>query len=246
MINVRNYRRSSDRRHRVLKEPAMPRLLRSIALAGLMCLLALSAPSAAAKEHRLSYAEELKPLLALADPQFDRLQGLFLLCQADTRHACPGASIRLVDGERIRQLEIAADGRVDMPIEQGLADRGAQLWLQKPDSAPQCEIFTNVTAKLPAGLEWRYRDLSEVGRQLQGYLRRSAGGLSLFAPTLRGLLIRFEEDPTTRLVIHASSGEITLQATAGELRLPIDEQLSEENPAVSLSAPVSSIDGWLD
>lgn len=224
----------------------MPRLLRSIELASLTCLLALSTLPAAAKEQRLSYAGELKLLLALADPQFDQLQSLVLLRQANTRHACPGATIRLVDGERIRQLEIAADGRVDVPIERGLADRGAQLWLQKPDSAPPCQLFANVTAKLPAGLEWRYRDLVELSEQLQAFLKRSAGGLSLFAPELRGLLIRFEEGQAARLIIHAASGDIALQSTDGELRLPIDEQLAEENPAVTLSAPASAIDAWLD
>jgi hypothetical protein len=224
----------------------MPRLLRSIELASLTCLLALSALSAAAKEQRLSYAGELKPLLALADPQFDRLQGLFLLLQANTRNACPGASISLVDGGQIRRLEIAADGRVDVPIDQGLADRGARLWLQKPDSAPPCQFFANVTAQVPAGREWRYRDLSELNEQMQAFLAHNAGALAWFAPELSGLLIRFEEAATARLVIHASSGDMTLQATAGELRLPIDSRLSEENPAVSLSAPALAIDPWLD
>ena len=221
----------------------MPRHLRFLALAS---LLALSALPAAAKEQRLAYAEELKPLLVLADPQFDRLQSLVLLHEANTRHACPGATIRLVDGGKVRSLAIAADGRVDVPIEQGLADRGAQLWLQKPDSAPPCQLFVNVTAKLPAGLEWRYRDLIELSGQLQAFLKRSAGGLSLFAPELRGLLIRFKQDPAARLTIHAASGDITLKSTAGELRLPIDGKLSAENPAVSLSAPASAIDAWLD
>ena len=220
--------------------------IRPIKLAGLTCLLALSALSAATKEHRLSYAAELKPLLALGDPQFDRMLGVFRVCEANTRRACPGASISLVDGAQIRQLEIAADGRVEIPIEQGLADRGAQLWLKKPDNAPHCQMFTNVTAKLPAGLEWRYRDLSAFREQLQAYIKQSAGMLSLFAPTLRGLLIRFEADHTAQLIIHASSGEIRLQSTAGELRLPIDERLSRENPAVTLSAPAVAIDGWLD
>ena len=224
----------------------MPRILRSIALASLACLLALSALSATAKEQRLSYAEELKPLLSLADPQFERLQSLVLLRQTDIRHACPGATIRLVDDGQIRPLKIAADGRIDVPIEQGLADRGAQLWLHKPDSAPPCQLFANVTAKLPAGLEWRYRDLVVLSEQLQAFLKRSAGGLSLFAPELRGLLIRFEQGPKAGLIIHAASGDITLSSTGGELRLPIDEKLSGENPAVSLSAPASAIDAWLD
>jgi hypothetical protein len=225
---------------------SMPLRHRSLELATLACLLALSASSAAAKEQRVPYAQELKPLLALADPQFDRMQALVVLSQANSRRACPGASISLVDGGRIRPLEIAADGRVDMPIDQGLADRGAQLWLRKPDAAPPCHLFTNITARLPSGLEWRYRDLGELSKQMERFLGRGAGGLSLFAPKLRGLLIRFADDSAARVVIHASSGEITLQPAAGELRLPIDGHLSEENPAVSLSAPALAIDAWLD
>ncbi len=220
--------------------------IRPIMLAALTCLLALPAPSATAKDLRLSYSEQMKPLLALGEPQFDRLQGVFLVCEANTRHACPGASISLVDGKQMRRLEIAADGSVEVPIEQALANRGAQLLLKKPDSAPHCQIFTNVTAKLPAGLEWRYRNLSAFSEQLQAYLKQSAGMLAVFAPKLRGVLIRFEKDQTAQLVIHASSGKIRLQSTAGELRLPIDKRLSEENPTVSLSTPALAIDGWLD
>ena len=218
--------------------------LHPIKLAGLMCLLAWYLPPAAAKEQRVSYAEQMKPVLALADPQVDRVQGVFLLRQANTSRACPGASITLVDGAQSRPLEIAADGRVEVPIEQGLADRGAQLWLRKSDSAPSCEVFTNITGKLPAGREWRYRELSKMRDQMQAALKRSASGLSWFAPTLQGLLLRFEEN-TAQLVIHAASGEIILQSTAGQLRLPIDARLSEENPIVRLSAPAWAIDGWL-
>ncbi|MFY2763916.1 DUF2987 domain-containing protein [Arenimonas sp. MALMAid1274] len=224
----------------------MPRLLRSLELASLMLMLALCPLLAQAKEQRLSYAKELKPLLALTDPQFDRMQGLVLLRQVDSSRACPGATVRLVERGRTRQLAIAADGRVDVPLAQGLADRGAQLWLQKPDSAPPCQLFANVTAKLPAGLEWRYRDLVVLNRQLQAFLKRSAGGLSLFAPELRGLLIRFDGDRSARLTLHAASGDIVLPATRGELRLPMDEQLAKENPAVSLSVRAAAIDAWLE
>lgn len=216
-----------------------------IKLSGLTCLLVLSVAPAAAKELQLSYADELKPLLALADPQFDRMQGVFRVTLADASEACPATSIRLVDGERVQRLEMASDGRVDVPIEQGLADRGAQLWLQKPDSAPGCQILTNVTARLPAGREWRYRDLAAFGEQLQAYIKTSAGVISLLAPKLRGLVIRFDEHEPAHLTIRASSGDIVLPSSAGELRLPIDERLSEENPVVSLSAPVLSMDGWL-
>lgn len=222
----------------------MPRHLRPIGLGSLICLLALAALPATAKEHRVPYADEMKPLLVLTDPQFNRLQSLVLLREADTDHACPGASIRLVDGKHVRRLEIAADGRVDVPVDQGLADRGAQLWLQKPDSAPPCQLFANVTGKLPAGLQWRYRDLVELNGQMQAFIRRSPGGL--FAPKPRGLLIRFGPGAPARLVIHAASGKIALQSTAGELRLPIDRQLSDENPVVSVSVPAVAIDAWLD
>lgn len=220
--------------------------LQPIKLAGLTCLLMLSALPVGAKELRLSYADELKPLLALTDPQFDRMQGVFRVTLANSGEACPGASISLVDGEQIQRFEMEEDGRVEVPIEQGLADRGAQLLLRKPDSAPSCQILTNVTAKLPAGREWRYRDLVAFGEQLQAFVKRGAGMISLFAPKLRGLTIRFEGDATAHLIIRASSGEIVLRSSAGELHLPIDERLAEDNPVVSLSAPVLSMDGWLD
>lgn len=224
----------------------MTYLVRLIKFAGLACLLGSLTAPAAAKERRLSYAEELGPLLLLAEPRFDRLQGELRVCEEHARRACPGAKISLIVGEQVRQLVVAADGRVEIPIERELAERGAQLWLQKPDGAPTCQILANVTAKVPAGLEWRYRDLSAFSEQLQAYLNHGAGALSLFAPRLRGLLIRFEAGHAAHLVIHANAGEIALQSTSGELRLPIDKRLLEENPAVSLSTPALSIDGWLD
>lgn len=224
----------------------MPFLRRTCLLGALACLLVLSAPPVSAKELRLSYAEEMKPLLPLASPRFDRLQGVFLVSEADARRACPGASVRLVDGGQVRTLAMASDGRVEMPIDQALADRGAQLWLAKPDDAPDCRIFTNVTARLPVGQAWRYRDLSIFSAQLQAYLKHGAGLFSAFAPSLRGVLIRFEGNPVAEVVIHAAAGDIRLRSTDGELRLPIDARLADENPVVTLSAPALAVDGWLD
>lgn len=224
----------------------MSLLIRPTLLASLICLLTWSTFSPAASEQRLSYAEQLGPLLILSDPKFDRLQGIYLVCEANTSHACPGVEISLVDGKQVRPLKIAANCRVDVPITQELADRGAEFLFQKPDRAPKCQIFANVTAKLPAGLEWRYRDLSVFGEQLQEYIKHSSGVLSLFAPKLRGLLIRFDKGDAAKLTIHAKSGEIALQSTDGELRLPIDKRLVEENPTVTLSVPPLTVDGWLD
>lgn len=224
----------------------MPFPRRTRLLGALACLLVLSAPPVSAKELRLSYAEEMRPLLPLASPRFDRLQGVFLVSEAGARRACPGASVRLVDGGQVRTLPMAADGRVEMPIDQALADRGAQLRLAKPDDAPDCSLFTNVTARLPAGQAWRYRDLSAFRDQLQAYLKHGAGLLSAFAPGLRGVVIRFQGDATAEVVIHAAAGDIRVPSIDGELRLPIDARLSQENPAVTLSAPALAVDGWLD
>ena len=73
-----------------------------------------------------------------------------------------------------------------------------------------------------------------------------AGLFSAFAPSLRGGLIRFEGNPVAEVVIHAAAGDIRLRSTDGELRLPIDARLADENPVVTLSAPALAVDGWLD
>jgi hypothetical protein len=212
--------------------------------AALLILLASIAMSALGKEVEVEYAELLKPVLRLDQPRFNRLQGVLRVTKNDTWHACPGASISLLVGGEKRELAIAADGRVDVPVDRALADGGAKLLLKKPDNAPPCSLSANVIAKPELRRELPYQDLAGLVAQMQAFVEAIAGGLSMFAPDVEGLVFTFA-DPA-ELTIHAAAGDTVLSSVDGRIELKMSKELAEENPLLSWNRPVVEIHPSID
>jgi hypothetical protein len=219
----------------------IPSVGRRAALALLLMSIALTA---AGKEMEVDYAQLMKPLLALDQPRFDRLQGVLRVTESDTRHACPGASIALLTGGQRRELVIAPDGRVDVPVDRALADAGAGLLLKKPDNAPPCSLSANVAAKPELRRALPYRELAELVAQMQAFVSAIAGGLSMFAPDVDGLVLTFASP--AELTIHATAGDIVLGSVEGRIELELDKELARQNPLVSWSRPVVEIQPLTD
>jgi hypothetical protein len=214
---------------------------RRAALALLLTSLALSAFG---KEMNVDYAKLMKSLLTLDEPRFNRLQGVLRVTESDTRHACPGVSISLLAGGEQRELAIAADGRVDVPVDRALADGGAKLLLKKPDNAPPCALTANVVAKPELRRELSYQELAELVVQMQAFVADIAGGLSMFAPDVEGLVLTFA-DPA-ELTIHAAAGDTVLSSTDGRIELKMSKELAQENPLLSWNRPLVEIQPLLD
>ena len=212
--------------------------------AALAVLLMPVAMSAFGKEMKVEYAEYMKPLLTLDQPRFNRLQGVFSLTEKDTRHACPGASVSLLVGGEQRELAIAADGRVDVPIDRALANGGARILVKKPDNAPPCLLGVNAVPKPELRRELPYQDLAELVAQMQAFVGIVAGGLSMFAPDVEGLALTFAAP--TKLTIHAAAGDIVLSSADGRIELKMSQELAQENPLVSWNRPVVEILPLLD
>lgn len=210
----------------------------------LLVMAGLSLPLAA-KEMQLDYADQLKPLLKLGEARFDRLEGVFRLRQVKTEHICPGIQASLVNGDNRRALSIAADGRVDVPLESALAEAKASLVLSKPDDAPSCDLSITVQAKPLSGTLFHYLDLLELVDQMQTFFKESPGFFSIFSPTVKGLELHFADDTAT-LVVHAAAGDERLKATDGKLVLKRDKHWAEENPMVELSREPDAVQPWLD
>jgi hypothetical protein len=222
----------------------MHQVIASGRLAALALLLASVAASGADKEIKVGYAEQMKPLLMLDHPRFNRLQGVLRVTETDTRHACPGVSISLLAGGERRELSIAADGRVYVPIDRALAEGGAELLLRKPVNAPPCELTANVVAKPEPRGELPYQELAALAAQMQAFVAALAGGLSMFAPDVEGVVLMFA-DPA-ELTIHAAAGDTVLSSADGRIELKIDEELAKENPLLSWNRPVVEIHPLLD
>ena len=206
----------------------------------------LTAAAAEAKELRVDYADQLKPLLALEEPRFARLQGIFALVEEDSEHACPGASVSLINAKEVRELAVAADGRVDIPIQRALVDSGAELLLKKPDDAPPCQFILAIAARPETRLEMPYAELVALSEQMQAFVESSAGVLSMFGPDVEGLVLKFAPGSNAHLTVNRASGAIELQATDARIELRLDADLRAENPVVRWSEPVLEILPLLD
>jgi hypothetical protein len=183
-------------------------------------------------------------VLTLDQPRFDRLQGVLRLTEKDSWRACPGASIALLADGGQRELAIAADGRVDVRVDRALAEGGAQLLLRKPDDAPPCALSANVVARPELRRELPYQDLAGLVAQMQAFVSAVAGGLSMFAPDVEGLVLTFAEP--AELTIHAAAGDTVLSSADGRIELKMSKELAQENPLVSWNQSVVEIQPLLD
>ena len=209
-------------------------------------LALLTAATVEAKELRVDYADQLKPLLALEEPRFSRLQGVFALVEEDSEHACPGVSVSLINAKEARELAVAADGRVDIPIRRALADSGAELLLKKPDDAPPCQFIVAIAARPETRQEMPYAELVALSEQMQAFVESNAGVLSMFAPDVEGLVLKFAPGSSARLTVNRASGAIDLEAKDARIELRLDTDLRAENPVVRWSEPVLAILPLLD
>ena len=89
-----------------------------------------------------------------------------------------------------------------------------------------------------------YRDLAVVVAQMQAFVAAIAGGLSMFAPDVEGLVFTFA-DPA-ELTIHAAAGDTVLSSADGRIELKLSKELVQENPLLSWNRPVVEIQPLLD
>jgi hypothetical protein len=118
---------------------------------------------------------------------------------------------------------------------------------------PQILVDLPPAVKLAVSLELRpapigsthlsYADLMKSVAQTNALIKRQAGRLSIFAPRMKTLTLKFASSSPQQLSIASASGAMVLSTNDnGEITVPFDQALYTADPPVVITAIRESVD----
>ena len=143
-------------------------------------------------------------------------------------------ALTVVHGGGRTPLPIDAEGNLRVtPNPQWLAEDAKIMTNQPPTS--KVGVGPGMNAIIPAGTQWPYAALMGSIPQSNAAIGKMAGALSMFAPTIRSVILKF--DQPAQLTIQSKSGTRQYATDAKQqIRLKPDAALSKENPPITVSA----------
>ena len=209
-----------------------PRLL-------LLPILLLSLPAMAEEREWVPYKKLLEvsrmdKFFALPAAERDKLDMFVHLTPASKQLAMRDVALTLVHGGVRTPLPINAEGNLHLPLNQAWIAGDARIMTNQPAES-KVSIGPGMNALVPAGTQWQYAALMGSVPQSNAAIGKIAGAFSLFAPTIRSVILKFEQP--AQVSIQSRSG-VKQYATDGkhQIRLKPDSALLAENPAMTLSS----------
>jgi hypothetical protein len=144
------------------------------------------------------------------------------------------AGLVVVDGTTRTPMPLDAGGRARMVLNPQWMAHDAQIWTSLP-KGEKMRMGFDLGAVLPETTQWRYAAVMGAIPQTNAAIGKVAGALSLFVPTLKSVIFKF--DKPAQLTIKTAGGDKRYVSDAkNHVRLKLDEDMLKENPLVELSA----------
>lgn len=197
------------------------------ACAALLCLLL--SPLASASEAKLAYDDYVDNVKKLNG--YQHLEVAVRLLDEETKLPCTASQIYVKSRLGTELVSTETSGRVQLKYEPSWYDQNRTIIAR---TEGECELVMEVRQKLLPSTMLSYRELMVA---IPEFRRLAESDSGLFnRPGVRGLILVFRDNPTATLVAQTKAGDRTFRAQAGLLELPLDVQLLQEDPALTLSA----------
>ncbi|MFB9290027.1 hypothetical protein ACFFTM_16945 [Pseudoduganella plicata] len=139
---------------------------------------------------------------------------------------------------------VHAGGRTPLPIDAGgnlrltpnpqwLAE-DAKIMTNQPKTS-KVAISPAMNAIVPPGTQWPYDALMGSIPQANAAIGKMAGALRMFAPTIRSVILRFDQPAQVTIAAKAGAKQYATD-TKHQIRLKPDAALARENPQITLTA----------
>lgn len=133
------------------------------------------------------------------------------------------------------RVAVRADGSFDLAPSPKLLAENPMVWTSMP-AGEKGSFGFSVYAVLPEAQKFAYADLMAGVKQTNAIIKAKAGLLSMLAPKMNGVVVRFAKPAQQTLQIASKDGVKTLTAdAAGVIKLKLEDSLFTENPQVGLS-----------
>jgi hypothetical protein len=204
----------------------------------LLALLTLTGLAHADERPWASYKKlvesmKLDRYYALAPTERDKLDFYLTLEPANKKLKIADMNLTVVHAGTRTALPVSDKGLLRMaPNPQWLAE-DAHILTTQP-AGEKISVAYNLDAIIPDGTQWPYQSLMGSIPQGNAAIKKVAGAFSLFAPTMKSVLLHF--DKPAQLTIQSKSGtKQYLSDARHQIRLPADKELLKENPPILVS-----------
>ncbi|MES2127393.1 MAG: DUF2987 domain-containing protein [Pseudomonadota bacterium] len=139
-------------------------------------------------------------------------------------------------------MAVNKSGQMDFVFNPQWVADGTMIYINQP-KGEKMGMGMEMLARLPDGTQWNYATLMGSVKQANELIKTAAGALSLFAPKIKVVTLKFAKP--AQLTIQGKAGVLKLASDAkGEIVLKPEEGLMQENPLMVLSErpTVASLD----
>lgn len=204
----------------------------------LMTSVLLALPGHAAEREWLPYRKlvdtiKLDKFDALPQAERDKIILYAKLVPVNKTISPLDAGLVVVDGASRTPLPLDASGRARMALNPQWVAHDAQIWTSLP-KGEKMRMGFDLGAVLPETTQWRYASVMGAIPQTNAAIGKVAGALSLFVPTLKSVIFKF--DKPAQLTIKTAAGDKRYASDAkNHVRLKLEDEMLKENPLVELS-----------
>jgi hypothetical protein len=216
----------------------------------LKCLLAASVLACATHAQAADrvwhpYREVCEKLLLvkffeLPEAERDHLQVFF-----KTPTVAPdGQPVLLTINGATRQIRVTPDatGLIEFPFDRQLLAENPDILVNLP-AGQTLTLSLELRPTLPRELKLDYVEFMSALPQANAMIRRQAGRMSLFAPSMRKLVLHYEHPLSQQVSIGVGqTSQLFKVSKAGDLSVPFDEARMTANSQVTISDLPQSMD----
>jgi hypothetical protein len=176
----------------------------------------------------------LEKFYALPAAERDKLD-LYLHLQPSSKSLdLRDVQLTAVHGGGRTPLVIDGEGNLRLGLNPKWLAEDAKIMTNQPTGS-KVGVGPGMNAIVPPGKEWPYAALMGSVAQSNAAIGKMAGALSMFAPTVRSVVLKF--DQPAQVTIQAKSGARLYTTDAKQqIRLKPDAALLAENPPMAVSA----------
>ncbi|AVR99138.1 hypothetical protein [Pseudoduganella armeniaca] len=202
-------------------------------------LASLHAPAQAQEREWLSYRKlmevsRLDKFYAMAPAERDKLDMFAHLNPSNPDLKARDIVLTVVHAGGRTPLPLDAQGNLHLaPNAQWLAE-DAKIMTNQP-STSKVAVGPAMNAVVPAGTQWSYGTFMSSIPQSNAAIGKIAGALSMFAPTIRSVILKFDQPAQVTIQSKAGTRQYATDAKH-QIRLKPDAALVKENPPMLLSA----------
>lgn len=209
--------------------------MKKLALASL-CVLSFSAH--AAEREWIPYKKLVEQLrldkfYALPAAERDKVNLFVTVRPADKSIKPSDVALTVVHGAERQPLPLSPDYRMTVvPNARWLADDAVIMTNLGKDQ--KSKLGWDITVNLPEGQQWKYAAVMDSVGQTNQAIRKMAGALSMFAPSVKLVVFKFAR-PAQLKIESAGGARVYASDARGQIRLKPDAALLKENPAITAS-----------